>query len=141
MDFSQPQRQAPIGVLVMFLDTIRQFAAAFWPVLVIYFVRDNGGKQFYLAAGLLMFLFISSVAAYLKFLNFTFFLIGARSVNINCINIYYSLYQCLSNVYLLYFIKCYDRFCFVENSFADDKFFIGLIKVEGKIQELKISCD
>ena len=33
--FNQPQRQSPIGVLVMFIDTLQLWARGLWPVILI----------------------------------------------------------------------------------------------------------
>ena len=73
MDFSQPQRQAPIGILVMFFDTIRESVGLLWPWLAIYLFRD-GSNSWLLAAGIVFVMAILSVTAYLKYLNFTFYL-------------------------------------------------------------------
>jgi putative membrane protein len=34
-NFSQPQRQSPIGVLVMFFYTLQVYAKALWPILLV----------------------------------------------------------------------------------------------------------
>ena len=38
-DFSQPQRQSVIGILVMFFYTLQQYARALWPVIVIWIFK------------------------------------------------------------------------------------------------------
>lgn len=72
VDFSLPQRQSPIGVLVMFADTARHFVRAFWPLAVIYIFNSkklDSTFALYWAAGLFVFI---ALGAYLRWLNFTF---------------------------------------------------------------------
>lgn len=73
-DFSQPQRQSPIGVLVMFFDTVRHFAVALWPVLVFWILKTDQVNAFYLISGIIAVFCVISVTAYLKYLHFTFYL-------------------------------------------------------------------
>lgn len=73
-NFTQPQRQSLIGVLVMFFDTIRHWARALWPILVVWIFKFNEINKtvFFLgAAGLFL---VIAIFAYLRYLNFTFFL-------------------------------------------------------------------
>lgn len=73
-NFTQPQRQSPVGVLVMFFDTIRHWARGLWPILVVWIFKFNEiNKTFFLLAVSGLFLVIA-VFAYLRYLNFTFFL-------------------------------------------------------------------
>lgn len=73
-NFSAPQRQSPIGVLVMFFDTLQQWARGLWPVLVVWIFKfDELNKGYILLGALSVFLAIGLVA-YLKYLNFTFYL-------------------------------------------------------------------
>ena len=72
--FNQPQRQSPIGVLVMFLDTIRLYARAIWPILVIWLFKFDEINKGYFLVGTVSFILIIGIIAYLKYLNFTFYL-------------------------------------------------------------------
>ena len=72
--FNQPQRQSPIGVLVMFVDTLQLWARGLWPVILIYFVKFKQLNSAYLALGIIAFLLVIVLVAYLKYLNFTFHL-------------------------------------------------------------------
>ncbi|PRZ20661.1 PH domain-containing protein [Flavobacterium granuli] len=72
--FNHPQRQSPIGVLVMFFETLQQWARGLWPVLVVYAFKFNELNKVYLFLGISVFLLIIVFVAYLKYLNFTFFL-------------------------------------------------------------------
>ncbi|MEO8515417.1 MAG: PH domain-containing protein [Flavobacterium sp.] len=73
-NFSQPQRQSSIGVLVMFFDTIRHWARGLWPFLVIWIFKFNELNKTYFFLGAIIIFIIIGVVAYLKYLNFTFFL-------------------------------------------------------------------
>ena len=72
--FNLPQRQSPIGVLVMFFDTLQLWARGLWPVLLIYIVKFKDLNSVYLVLGVAAFLLIVALIAYLKYLNFTFYL-------------------------------------------------------------------
>jgi putative membrane protein len=74
VDFSQPQRQSVVGVLVLFLDTVRHFGKALWPILVVWFFKFKALNPLYLIVGMLGILLVFGIVAYLKYLNFTFFL-------------------------------------------------------------------
>ena len=78
MDFSKPQRQSPIGVLVMFFDTLRQYARGLGPLLVVGIFKFNEINKLLLFVGGLTLLIVIAVVAYLKFINFTFFLDNER---------------------------------------------------------------
>jgi putative membrane protein len=73
-DFSQPQRQSVIGVLVMFFYTLQQYARALWPIIVIWLFKFNEINKGYLLLGMLLVFLSVGVVSYLKYLNFTFFL-------------------------------------------------------------------
>ncbi|MBF6609132.1 MAG: PH domain-containing protein [Flavobacterium sp.] len=73
-DFSTPQRQSPIGVLVMFFDTVRQFARAFWPIALLYVFREKSYDFLVISVGVFGFIAVAGIAAYLKYLNFTFYI-------------------------------------------------------------------
>jgi putative membrane protein len=72
--FKEPQKQSPVGVLVMFLDTMRHYARAFWPILVVWVFKFDEISKVWLAAGILTLLTIVAVVAYFRYVNFTFHL-------------------------------------------------------------------
>lgn len=76
-DFSKPQRQSPIGVVVMFADAVQAFARALAPFLVIWIFRFRETQIWFLALGLLLFTVVIGTIAYLRYRNFTFFLDAA----------------------------------------------------------------
>ena len=73
-DFSQPQRQSKVGVLVMFFYTLQQYLRALWPMLVIWAFKFDEINKLYLSLGTLAVVVLIGVVSYLKYLNFTFFL-------------------------------------------------------------------
>lgn len=73
-DFSQPQRQSKVGVLVMFFYTLQQYLRAFWPIAVIWIFRFDEVNKLYLGLGTFAVIVLIAVISYLKYLNFTFFL-------------------------------------------------------------------
>jgi len=74
VDFSQPQRQSPIGVLIMFFDTVQQYGRALWPLIVIGIFKFDGINRIYLFLSIPLIFIVIGIIAYLKFLNFTFFI-------------------------------------------------------------------
>jgi putative membrane protein len=73
-DFSKPQRQSPIGILVMFSDTVRHFAVGLWPLLVLMYIKSDEMSAFLVIGGIALIFLLITVTAYLKYLNFTFFI-------------------------------------------------------------------
>ncbi|MFV8344442.1 PH domain-containing protein [Flavobacterium sp. XS2P39] len=74
VDFSQPQRQSVVGILVMFFYTLQQYARALWPVIVIWIFKFDEINKTYLLLGAIGVFVSIGVVSYLKYLNFTFFL-------------------------------------------------------------------
>lgn len=73
-NFSQPQRQSSIGILVLFFYTLQQYGRAFLPLILIWIFKFEEVNKLYFFLGLIA-LFVSiGVVSYLKYLNFTFFL-------------------------------------------------------------------
>ena len=73
-DFSQPQRQSLIGVLVMFADTFQKALRALWPLLIVWILKIDESNKAYFGLGALAIIIVVAIIAYLKYLNFTFFL-------------------------------------------------------------------
>lgn len=73
-DFSQPQRQSIIGILVVFLYSLQGYAKAFWPILVIWLFKFDEVNKIYFFGGIVFFLAVVGIISYLKYLNFTFFI-------------------------------------------------------------------
>ena len=71
--FQEPQRQSKIGILVMFADTIQKTARAFWPLLVVYLFKLQSINKLYIALAAIGIFVAMAIAAYLKYLNFRFY--------------------------------------------------------------------
>lgn len=72
--FNKPQRQSKIGILVMFFYNLQKFGRAFFPILVIFFIKKDDFNWFYIIPGIISILIILGVFAYLSYLNFTFYI-------------------------------------------------------------------
>ncbi len=73
-DFSQPQRQSLLGVLVMFADTLQKFLRAMWPILLIWLVKMDASKTAFIYLGILGFIVILAIISYLQYYFFTFYI-------------------------------------------------------------------
>lgn len=73
-DFSQPQRQSLIGVLIMFADTLQSAVRALFPLLIVWLIRIDTMNKIYLTIGTLTVFVVAAIIAYLKYINFTFYL-------------------------------------------------------------------
>lgn len=73
-NFSQPQRQSLIGVVVMFVDTLQSAIRALWFLLIVWILKIDELNKIYFIIGAVAVLIGVSLIAYLKYRNFTFFL-------------------------------------------------------------------
>lgn len=71
-DFSTPQRQSLIGIVVMAADTLQSNVRALFPLVVVSFF--NGKSKGYLLVLAAVVLVMAIIAGYLKYLNFTYFI-------------------------------------------------------------------
>lgn len=72
--FNSPQRQSPIGILVMFFYTLQKFVRIFFPIFIIYFLKIDKINLWYAIPGVVVSLLILGVFAYFSYLNFTFYI-------------------------------------------------------------------
>lgn len=72
--FSQPQRQSIVGILVMFVYSLKGFVKALWPVLVIWLFKFDEVNKLYFFGGIIVFFVITGIISYLRYLNFTFYI-------------------------------------------------------------------
>jgi putative membrane protein len=72
IDFSFPQRQSKIGLLVVFANTVFGFLKAMWIVLLIFFLKGDTKNVFLGIGGGLLVLLLFGIYSYLKFRTFTF---------------------------------------------------------------------
>lgn len=72
-DFSQPQRQSLIGIVVMFGDALQGTIRAFLPFLIITVVQGKANSAYLWGSGGII-LLLTLIIGYLNYLNFTFFI-------------------------------------------------------------------
>ena len=70
-NFNAPQRQSSIGILVMFVDSLQKLGRVFWPIIIISIVKLQEVNTILILLGLIV---ITAIIAYLRFLNFTFYI-------------------------------------------------------------------
>lgn len=73
-DFSKPQRQSLIGILIMFADTLQNAVRALFPLIIVWIIQIDKMNKIYLTIGILAVFILVAVIAYLKYINFTFYL-------------------------------------------------------------------
>lgn len=73
-DFSKPQRQSIKGIAIMFADTLQGIIRGLWAPILLVIYKFDWSKLSFLIFGILILLLIIGVIAYLKYINFTYFL-------------------------------------------------------------------
>ena len=73
-DFSQPQRQSLLGVLVLFADTLQKILRAMWPILLVWLVKMDASNTAFMYLGILAFIVIIFIISYLQYYFFTFYI-------------------------------------------------------------------
>jgi len=73
-NFNKPQRQSSVGILVLFVDSLQKIARAFFPIILIVFFKSESISKLYVVLSLVLILLITAVIAYLKYINFTFYI-------------------------------------------------------------------
>ena len=118
-NFNSPQKQSPVGVVIMFVNTLQHYIKAFWPILLIWIFKSDKINSNYVIIGIVVTVLVIGIVAYLKYFNFTFyideendeFIINDGIINktkttiqlnkIQQVNINQTLIQRLINVYAL----------------------------------------
>jgi putative membrane protein len=72
--FNQPQRQSKVGIIVMFANTFYHIIKAFWFLIVIWVFRADALKAIYFTLGFLVIVIVVGIVAYLRYINFTFYI-------------------------------------------------------------------
>jgi putative membrane protein len=72
-DFSSPQRQSLLGIVILGADALQTSIRAFLPIVLLYIVQGKIPKL-YLALGFSAVLLISLITGYLQYRNFIFYL-------------------------------------------------------------------
>ena len=73
-NFNSPQRQSSIGILILFIDSLQKFARAFLPLLFLFLFKATAQNRIYVFLAVIVLILIIGVIAYLRFLNFTFYI-------------------------------------------------------------------
>ena len=71
-NFSQPQKQSLLGVVVMFANTLQKTVRAFWPILLIWLVKFDSLNKAMIFGGIVAVISIIAVFSYLQYHFFTF---------------------------------------------------------------------
>ena len=74
MNFNQPQRQSSIGVLILFVNSLQKIGRAFVPILVVFFLKIQTVSIPILVLASIAIILVVGVFAYLRYLNFTFYI-------------------------------------------------------------------
>ncbi|MQP52354.1 MULTISPECIES: PH domain-containing protein [unclassified Flavobacterium] len=72
VDFSMPQRQSLTGILVMFANSLQKSIRAFWPILILYFVKFESLNKFLFFGSIIGVLILIGFFSYLQYWFFTF---------------------------------------------------------------------
>jgi len=72
--FNSPQKQSPIGVIIMFVNTLQHFIRALWPILLVWAFKSNQVNKTYVIIGIIAFIVVIGLVSYLKYINFTFYI-------------------------------------------------------------------
>ncbi len=73
MNFSLPQRQSKLGLIVLFANSVFGFLKAMWFIVIIFFIRAKQAETFW-AIGIILMLFLGfAIYSYLKYHAFTFY--------------------------------------------------------------------
>lgn len=73
-DFTVPQRQSLIGVLVLFANTLQKSIRAFWPLLVVFLFRKELFDRMYVYIGIIILILLIAIIAFLKYWFFKFYI-------------------------------------------------------------------
>jgi len=71
-NFSQPQKQSLLGVVVMFANTLQKSVRAFWPVLLIWLVKFESLNKVMVFGGIAVVIVVIAIVSYLQYHFFTF---------------------------------------------------------------------
>lgn len=74
VNFSQPQRQSSVGILVLFVTTFQQYVRALWPIVLVWIFKYETLNKFYFFGVIGISVVLLGVISFLKYLNFTFYI-------------------------------------------------------------------
>lgn len=73
-NFSEPQRQSAVGIVILALNAIQQIIRAVAIPFFVFIIKADRQVLIYLTIGSVVLLFLTLIYAYLSYLKFTFFL-------------------------------------------------------------------
>ena len=73
-NFSQPQRQSLLGVVVMFANTLQKSIRAFWPILLIWLVKYDTSNKIMVYAVIVGSIVVVAIISFLQYYFFTFYI-------------------------------------------------------------------
>jgi putative membrane protein len=74
LDFSEPRKQSPAGIVVMFVDTLQKSIKAFFFPLILFLAKAKELHLAYVLLSLLVVFILLAIFTYFSYKNFTFFL-------------------------------------------------------------------
>ena len=74
LNFNLPQRQSIIGIVVLFADTFQNLVRGIIPLIAIFIFKFDQINKIYLFISIFIILAIVILVAYLKYINFTFYI-------------------------------------------------------------------
>lgn len=73
-NFSIPQKQSLLGVVVMFVNALQKLVRAFWPILLISIVKLNATNKFIFLTSIGIGIVLVGIYAFIQYFNFTFYI-------------------------------------------------------------------
>ncbi|MFT6749787.1 MAG: putative membrane protein [Flavobacterium sp.] len=73
-NFNHPQRQSLSGVIILFMNSLQKIGRAFVPILVVFFLKIETASVLLMILGAIGIMILIGIFAYLKYLNFTFYI-------------------------------------------------------------------
>lgn len=73
-DFSVPQRQSLIGVVVLFVNTLQKSVRALWPFILIVFFKKEAYNAFQVYLGISTIIVLIAIIAFLRYWFFKFYI-------------------------------------------------------------------
>ncbi len=76
IDFSQPQRQSLLGILVLFANSLQKTVRALWPMLLVWLVKFDSLNKLVFFGSVAGVVVLIGIISYLQYLFFTFHIDG-----------------------------------------------------------------
>lgn len=73
-NFSIPQKQSLLGVVVMFVNSLQKLVRAFWPILLVSIVKLNSTNKVIFFTSVGIGIILVGLVSFVQYFNFTFFI-------------------------------------------------------------------